>query len=144
MLPLVIVANLLLCTTYKFNIIISMWIWGKTIYVELNFIHIFSIWKSSKSCTPENKGFTTENQSLNLAIESLFATMAKAVELGTKCWHKYKLTWTLRKAPWQYGISLINIHSIWPCKFCSRNLSKETIRDPIKGLCTYMFISCYL
>lgn len=29
----------------------------------------------------------------------------------------------------------------WPYNFSSRNLSKETIRDPIKGLCTCVFIS---
>lgn len=33
---------------------------------------------------------------------------------------------------------------LWPWKFYSRILSKETIRDPIKGLCTCMFILCYL
>lgn len=33
---------------------------------------------------------------------------------------------------------------LWPWKFCSRILSKETLRDPIKDLCTCMFILCYL
>ena len=77
------------------------------------------IWKDSCSTVSNvadsSVEWNLENWPLNLAMRVALVNMAKAEsEAGSQCWCKYKLAWLFRKAMWQQGTGLINIHNFDP------------------------------